>query len=112
MKIRSIAKQYDTVLNRLIEKKYTLTEIEKDLLLNILIYSDAVERSASEYAPHHVAQYLFELAQSFNAFYGSETIVDAKSPVKTQLRIVLTLTVGRVVQHGLEILGIKTVEKM
>lgn len=102
----------DTLIYSMMQSGGELQKSEKELLLNILMYLDAVSRTAAEYAPHHLATYLFELAQAFNVFYAETKIIDKNATEVTQLRLLLTQAVVRVLSHGLETLGIKTVEKM
>jgi len=107
---------------------YQLNEEEKAVLRLLYRFNEVVQMAASEYAPHHLATYLFELAQSFNAFYNKHNILGKaadkdgeKSSEKdqnesgkkqTELRLLITQSTADVVQKGLQLLGIKTLEKM
>lgn len=82
---------------------------ELNLLRLLARYSEAVERAADEYAPHHVANALFEIAQAFNTFYNKHQIVQANTP---QIRLDIVKATLLVLEHGLSLLGIKTVERM
>jgi arginyl-tRNA synthetase len=64
-----------------------------------------------EFAPHHVANYLYELAQSFNTFYANHKIV-SDDETTTNVRLLLVVAVALIIKHGLGLLGIQTVEKM
>lgn len=72
-------------------------------------YGEAVERAAQEYAPHLLANALFEIAQSFNTFYNKHQIVADGVP---QVRIDLVNATVAVLSHGLGLLGIETVDRM
>lgn len=112
VKNRYSAEYIDTVSSKLLQSKVEFTTSERDLLLNILMYLDILSQTAREYAPHHLANYLFVISQSFNVFYAESKIVNKEQPEITELRIALTQAVVRVLSHGLQTLGIKTVEKM
>lgn len=106
-----IAECFDILLNN---KSYLNSQIntdEKNILRNLNRYSDIVELSATEYAPHHIAIYLYELAQSFNTFYANHKIIDTNTQT-TELRLAIVTAVALVIKHGLGLLGIQTVEKM
>ena len=112
VKNRYSAEHIDILVNSLTQSKVALQKNEKDLLLNVLMYFDTLSQSASEYAPHHIANYLFVVAQSFNAFYSESKIIDESDAHVTELRLAITQSVVKVLMHGLSTLGIKTVEKM
>ncbi|MEX1013456.1 MAG: arginine--tRNA ligase [Waddliaceae bacterium] len=77
--------------------------------LHLLRFSEACIQMASELLPNRLTEYLYLLAEKFNAFYrdcqveGSE---DADS------RLLLCELTARVLKQGLSILGVKTVSRM
>jgi arginyl-tRNA synthetase len=81
-------------------------------LLERLLYRfpEVVARAAGEYAPHHIATFLYELANAFNSYYADHQIVSKES--NSPYRIALTAAVGQVLENGLHLLGIKTPAKM
>jgi arginyl-tRNA synthetase len=92
-------------------------ESEELTILRLLDQLDeAVQKAAAEYSPHHLSTYLFELAQAFNRFYNTHSILGDQStaPLTAQslFRVELTKAVAIVLEKGLQLLGIKTVEKM
>ncbi len=84
---------------------------ERAVLTKLYQFSEAVERAVNEYAPHYVATYLFELASAFNHFYNTLQILKAEDSVK-DFRLSLTQATSIILQQGLHILGIQTVEQM
>jgi arginyl-tRNA synthetase len=102
----SIAEYIDTLINNKEAIEWEINSTEKEILRNLYNYFEVVERAASEYALHHICTYLFELAQLFNSYYSQAPIADNPN------RMMLTLAVQRVLEHGLGLLGIKTVAKM
>lgn len=89
----------------------TVNASEVDLLRNLSIYYEVVEKAAKEYAPHHLATYLFNLAQTFNQFYGANQVLGGEVQTE-QLRLALVATTSLVLKRGLNLLGIEVVEKM
>lgn len=67
--------------------------------------------SALAYSPLTLCQYLFELSQTFNAFYQNVRLSDMKEEERKAL-LVIVRAVMNVVEYGLNVLGIKVVEKM
>jgi arginyl-tRNA synthetase len=74
-------------------------------------FPEVVERATDAHEPHHVTTYLTELAGAFNSWYANEQIVntdDVTSPYKLALTKAFQITM----QNGLQLLGIKTPQKM
>jgi arginyl-tRNA synthetase len=91
---------------------------EKNVAQKLVQFDQVVQRSAENFAPHQLCTYLFELAQTFNTFYNQHSIlgkegITAGEPTSTQeKRLLLTLATAKVLQQGLKVLGIETVERM
>lgn len=82
-----------------------ITEVERLLYR----FPEVVDRSAREYAPHHLCTYLYSIAQAFNGYYGTYPIIDSE---EASYRLALTAAVGQVLHNGLRLLGITAVEHM
>ncbi len=74
-------------------------------------FPEVVERSAGEYEPHYIANYLIEVARSFNSFYGNNMIVN-KEDKNSGYKVALTFAFAAVMKRGLHLLGIEAPEKM
>lgn len=88
-----------------------LNEDELALLRNLSMYFETVEKAAIEYAPHHLATYLFNLAQTFNQFYVGNQVLGGGEQTE-KFRLALVATTGVVLKKGLSLLGIEVVAKM
>ena len=97
--------------NKATEEIKDPNEDEKMLLRKISQYAPTVYETTVRLSPNILATYLFELAQDFNLFYQKNPILKAEGEKRTT-RLVLTKSVGNIIRHGLNLLGIKTVEKM
>lgn len=82
---------------------------ERTLVRKISEYPEVVERSVNELMPHHVATYLYELAQTFNRFYELNRVVG--SP-REEFRLKLVSSYADTLQAGLKLLGITAPERM
>lgn len=74
-------------------------------------FPEVVLRSAREYEPHYIANYLIEVARAFNSFYGNNLIV-SKEDKTSGYKVALTYAFTFVMKTGLHLLGIKAPEKM
>ncbi len=84
---------------------------ERALALKLLQFEEAVTVVAKEGTPHVLCQYLFELAGTFSTFYEACPILNAEESIK-QSRLRLAYLTAKTLKQGLDLLGIKTVEKM
>ena len=72
-------------------------------------FPEVVVRSQAQYEPHHVAQYLIEIASAFNRFYAQEKIIGGEYEA---YKLLLTKAFAQTLQNGLWLLSIPTPEKM
>lgn len=81
----------------------------KELLRQISRYKDIVLSSALNYSPSTLCTYLFDLGQTFNSFYQNVRVLDSENR-EFLLRVVYCTALT--VKEGLNVLGIKVVDKM
>ncbi|MFA6257678.1 MAG: arginine--tRNA ligase [Candidatus Paceibacterota bacterium] len=74
-------------------------------------FPEVVLRSSSLYEPHHVANYLIEVARAYSSFYGNNIIVNREDP-SSSYKIALTYAFSFVMKNGLHLLGIVAPKKM
>ncbi len=74
-------------------------------------FPEVVFRSAEEFEPHYIANYLIDIARAFNTYYGNTKIID-KDDLMSPYKIALTLAFSNIMKNGLYLLGIKAPEKM
>lgn len=85
---------------------------ELALLRWLYRYPEVVAEAAAQMSPNLISGYLLELAQRFNAFYGSCNILGASSVAQGWLRLQLTRSTAQVLKNGSALLGISVVERM
>lgn len=73
-------------------------------------FPEVVQRSANDHAPRYVANYLHQVAQSFNTFYGNTKIIGDDN--QAGYRLALTAATAQVLENGLRLLGIKAPKEM
>ena len=84
---------------------------ERELIVQLLQFDSAVHDTLERYSPHRLATYLFDLAQSFTAFYEACPVLKAE-PQTRAFRILLSEQTARVLAKGLDLLGIEAPERM
>lgn len=98
------------------QKSYEPNSEELTLLRYLYRYPEVVLQAAQELAPNQIANYLYELAQRFNAFYNRHRILAnaklKKQNAKSNFRLALTVATAQILKNGLDLLGIKAPEKM
>ncbi|HEY1645080.1 MAG TPA: DALR anticodon-binding domain-containing protein, partial [Candidatus Saccharimonadales bacterium] len=85
------------------------TDFERSLLRKVGEYSEVIELATSELRPHHVAGYIYDLAQNFNRFYENSRVVGDE---RQDLRLSLVRLYASKLESGLKLLGIETLNKM
>src|SRR3982075_1448379 len=92
--------------------KLTLKEAaEINLAKRLVQFAEIIPQVLNDFRPNVLANYLFELANSFHAFYEACPVLKSEEPVRGS-RLALSDLTGRVLQRGLDLLGIKVPEKM
>lgn len=84
-------------------------QAERSFVRKLTEYPEVVDRSVQELMPHHIATYLYELAQTFNRFYEHNRVIgDAREAIRIQLIEQYCQTL----KAGLGLLGIEAPERM
>lgn len=72
-------------------------------------YSDVVDLATRQLEPHHICQYLFELAQEFNRYYERNRVVGSELQVH---RAGLVAAYARILADGLALVGIHAPDEL
>jgi arginyl-tRNA synthetase len=84
---------------------------ERNLALRLCQFAEIVPTVLNDFRPNVLANYLFELANSFHSFYEACPVLKSEEPARSS-RLALCELTARVLRKGLELLGIKVPEKM
>jgi arginyl-tRNA synthetase len=85
---------------------------ERALALQLLRFGEALATAAADYRPNAITAYLWDLAKTYSSFYQTCSVLKAETPALRQSRLLLCDLTARVIQKGLDLLGIQTVERM
>jgi arginyl-tRNA synthetase len=89
-----------------------LTGHEVGLIDLMARFPDVVRQAADEYKPLLVANYAFDLARTFHAFYHSDPVLAAPHAAIRTSRLHLTRAVRQTLHNALRLLVIATPEQM
>ncbi|WP_405428350.1 arginine--tRNA ligase [Micromonospora sp. NBC_00617] len=84
---------------------------ERALAFELVGFGRVVGEVAENLEFHHLASYLYRLAAAFSAFYERCPVLRAEEPVRDS-RLVLCDLTARVLGQGLQLLGIRTSERL
>lgn len=82
---------------------------EREVLRQIDYFEAIADRAAKELSPTDLANYLLNLAKSFNQFYEKHPVLGSK---KQDLRLKITTTAGEKLKLGCYLLGFDVLDKM
>lgn len=89
-----------------------LTEqAERDLVLALSRFPEAVQMTITHLQPHRLATYLFELATMFSSFYENCPVLKAEGRVRDS-RLALVAHTAAVLERGLDLLGIEAPQRL
>src|SRR5437899_1575745 len=110
VRIRSIVRQSGETPTKI--DQLVLAEAAEINLAKLLCqFAEVVPQVLNDFRPNILANYLFELANSFHTFYEACPVLKSEEPARSS-RLALCDLAGRVLQRGLDLLGIKVPDKM
>ncbi|MDR1725821.1 MAG: arginine--tRNA ligase [Bacteroidales bacterium] len=109
-------------INSILKKATIITDCEKELitfnikelaLIKILYaFPSVIEQAATNYSPAVIANYAYDLAKVFNAFYQDTPILKENNKIMRLIRLQLTEFSGRTIKTAMHLLGIDVPQKM
>lgn len=85
---------------------------ERALATRLIQFDETIATVAAEGTPHVLCAYLYDIATLFSSFYENCPILTAENDNLKMSRLKLASLTAKTLKIGLEMLGIKTVEKM
>lgn len=85
---------------------------ERALALLLLRFPEALAAAADDYRPNLITAYLWDLSRTYSGFFQHCPVLKAETPALRQSRLLLCDLTARVIRQGLDLLGIRTVERM
>lgn len=95
-----------------INDSLVLNEYEKDLISLLSDYREVVSKAANTLSPAHIANYVYEVVKTYNAFYQNNPILNNENQDLKELRLYLSELTAEVIKKCLSLLGIGVVNRM
>jgi arginyl-tRNA synthetase len=84
---------------------------ERALAVKLAQFAETTHDVLPDHRPNLLAQYLYELATTYHAFYEACPVLRAEGAVR-ETRLALCEATSRVLKQGLNLLGIAVTERM
>ncbi len=115
-------KTFNTSLKKIDLENVNLSNLilseEIIMIIKICNFFNVIMKAAKFYEPHRIANYLFDIAKDFHAYWGlgkvdssKKIIIDQNSNISCS-RIVLILSISQIIKKGMNILKIECPENM
>ena len=88
------------------------TASERELELVIAKFSDMIDLAATEFAPHKVCAYIYEVSNCFSAFYHENHILNEQDETRKYSLLKLSYITEKIIVKCLDLLGIDAPERM
>jgi arginyl-tRNA synthetase len=113
VRVRGIGRKGEIDFDRLESERsiHLTTEPEMVLAKHLLQLTEAIEAVGEDLFPNRLCQYLFELSQKFNQFFEQCPVLESPEPERTS-RLCLCHITAKTLKLGLDLLGIKVLERM
>ncbi len=85
---------------------------ESVLIKKVADFPSVVAEAGRNYSPALIANYAYDLAKEYNQFYHDYSILREENEQKRNLRLLLSMTVGRTLKSAMSLLGIEMPERM
>ena len=95
-----------------ISKTLKINEADRNLSLLLAEFPDALDLSIRNYAPHHLCEYAYKLAQVFSSFYGNCHILSEEDEELKGSRLLLCQKTVVQLEQVLNLLGITVPMRM
>lgn len=113
-RIFSMVGTLDSIHGKAISSDSTQLLTPEDLMVmrKLCLFDGAVAESAMNMSPHILCTYLYQLAQTFNTLYEKHSILKEENTDLKNVRIFITQHVAKTMKDGLNLLGIRVLEKI
>jgi len=88
------------------------TASERELELVLAKFSDMIDLAATEFAPHKVCAYIYEVSNCFSAFYHENHILNEQDEARKYSLLKLSYITEKIIVKCLDLLGIEAPERM
>ena len=91
---------------------YAPNDKEIDIIQRIADFPSVVSEAGRTYSPALIANYVFDLAKTYNQFYHDYSILKEEDATTRAFRLLLSRIVSEVICRGFSLLGVEVPERM
>jgi arginyl-tRNA synthetase len=95
----------------LLDSRTPLTDAELALARKLIDFAATLQLTTTQLRPHFLCTYLYELAGQFSTFYAADKVI-VDDPALRARRLLLCARTLLVLETGLHLLGLRTLERM
>lgn len=113
VRIKSITQKYKEINPNFVKGRIALPcfDVERKIMLLLSQFNKTIEQAYCENAPYKICNYLYKLANEFNAFYN-ETKILKEEKENAEAHIELITLVKKVLEICIDLLGFSAPDKM
>lgn len=111
-RIRSVLKRSGFELSGQAATVTELADVELELVLSLNQFPETIAQAAKDYSPAIIANYVYELAKTYNKFYHEKSILQAEDEQSKQFRLTLSAATAKIINKSMCLLGIDVPERM
>lgn len=115
-RIESIKEHAESVgINIEFDRKYLENynfENERHLLVLAIYFEDTLRKAFYGLEPHLLVYYLLEIAEAFHKYYQNYRVIDIEDKNSTRARIIILEAIRKIINKGLELIGVDAPRKM
>jgi arginyl-tRNA synthetase len=89
-----------------------INEKEETLIQLLSEFPAIVREAADSFSPAVIANYIYDLVKEYNQFYHDYPILKEENSELKNLRLILSENIGKVIETGFGLLGIRVPERM
>jgi len=89
-----------------------MNETEVEVIETLVKFPEVVQEAALNYSPALIANYVYDLAKTYNRFYAECSIFNEEDQQKVSLRIQISGQVAKVIKKGMNLLVANVPERM
>ena len=110
--LKKKAQARNLIINNEIRTDVTATNKELQLIKQIHSYPEILFDASETLSPAVVANYVYDLAKEYNQFYHDHPILNEENENVSLFRLFLSQQIGKIIQSGMNLLGIDVPERM
>ena len=110
--VRKAKEDNADIISSEIKTDIALNDKEREVIKNISAFADVIKEAGKNYSPSLIANYVYNLAKSFNGFYQDCSILKEEDNQIRQMRVCLAYFTSGVIKTAMNLLGVEVPQRM